>query len=107
MIKLDSLIGQQNISSANSFREGTEVLKVGADFTLIKQNETDYEVRYNNFSKIVTGFSLPYYGYVDLPTRTTKLTFEVGFTQAEALHFFAEGGFKFKYRKSEEEKFAR
>ena len=38
MIKLDSLVGQKNISSANNFREGTEVLKVGADFTLIKQN---------------------------------------------------------------------
>lgn len=55
----------------------------------------------------MTGFSLPYYGEVQLPTRETKCTFEVGLTPMEALYFYAEGVIRFKYTKSNEHKYAR
>jgi hypothetical protein len=105
-IKVESL-GEGRGASSLNFREGSEGLKAGTDYTLLKHSEHDYEFRYSSHAKILTGFSLPYYGTVELPTRTLSKTFEVGLTQAEALYFFAEGSLRFTYRKSEEQKYAR
>lgn len=37
-------------------------MKSGPDYTLIKHSETDFEFKYNSFTKIVTGFSVPFFG---------------------------------------------
>ena len=88
-IKFD-VIKKQNVgNSVHTFRQGTEILRTGGDFVLIKNSQTDYEYRYHSYSKILTGFSLPYYGEVELPTRKVKAGFEVGLTQSEALYFYS------------------
>lgn len=74
---------------------------------IIKGTETEYEFRQLSFGRIVTGLSLPFFGDVQLPTRTVNNVFEVGFTTLQALYFYGQGGFKFTYRKNEGNKYAR
>ena len=46
----------------------------------MSQNNTNitYEIKYNNFNKIITGISLPIYGNVQIFTRNIKNVLEFG-----------------------------
>jgi hypothetical protein len=74
-------------------------LKSIQDYTITKINDQLFEINQINFSKIITGISLPQYGTIDLPFISNHLTMEVAFTPLESLYLYALGTFRFTYIK--------
>ena len=105
-ISLD-LIKNQELVPTNHFREFSSQTKLNDQYTLSKIDDIHYEVKYSKFSKIITGLSLPAFGNIVLPTRTVKNTMQVGFSNLEALYFYAQGSLVVQYQKNEIEKYSR
>lgn len=55
-------------------------MKVDQDYTIIRINDKEFEIKQTNFAKVIMGISLPQFGSVMLPTRTASNVIEVGFT---------------------------
>ena len=66
----------------------------------MKLSDTEYEFKQLRFNRIVVGISLPYFGNIELPTRTVNNVMELGLSNLEALWLFGKGSMKFKYTKS-------
>lgn len=75
-------INLKNITSSYYFRENTEGLKPGIDYTMTKIGQQEYELKQISFNKIITGISLPFFGTVTIPTRKIQNIMEVGFTNS-------------------------
>ncbi len=84
----------------DNFREVSEIAIKNVDFNLIKISENEYHCQYLSFAKIITGFTIPFFGDVVLESRRVANTMEVGLSNSEALYYYSLGHIKIKLIKN-------